>query len=164
MQILLVGQSELRDKLNRPELRQLKQRIGSRCHIGPLAPEETRLYIRHRLRIAGASDAGIFTDVAIERIAEYSQGLPRVVNIVCDHCLLSGFADGKRRIDAGVVEEAIEYLEEVERPEWERDPPRRPRRGAVWAALGGVAVLVALLGWLLVFTVNAPGWFGYALP
>ena len=58
MQILLVGQPELRDKLNAPELRQLKQRIGLRCHIGPLSPEETRLYIRHRLRIAGATDAG----------------------------------------------------------------------------------------------------------
>src|SRR6185295_2507790 len=92
MQILLVGQPELRDKLNVPELRQLKQRIGLRCHIGPLSPEETRLYIRHRLRIAGATDAGIFTDAAIQRIAEYSHGTPRVINIVCDHCLLSGFA------------------------------------------------------------------------
>src|SRR2546428_139011 len=77
MQILLVGQPELRDKLNVPELRQLKQRIGLRCHIGPLSPEETRLYIRHRLRIAGAADAGIFTDAAIQRITEYSEGTPR---------------------------------------------------------------------------------------
>jgi general secretion pathway protein A len=135
MQILLVGQPELRDKLNTPELRQLKQRIGLRCHIGPLSPEETRLYIRHRLRIAGASDAGIFTDAAIQRITEYSQGIPRVVNIVCDHCLLSGFADSKRRIDTGVVDEAVEYLEEGERRSgsaavrsaWCR------HRGVVWA-------------------------------
>jgi general secretion pathway protein A len=166
MQILLVGQPELREKLNRPELRPLKQRIGLRCHIGPLSPEETPLYIHHRLRIAGASDAGIFTDTAIERIAEYSESLPRVVNIVGDHCLLSAFADSKRRIDAGVVEEAIEYLEEVEQPAWKRDrsPRRVHRRGVVWAALGGVAVLVVLLGLLLLFTVNATGWFGYALP
>src|SRR5438270_10718407 len=81
MQILLVGQPELRDKLNLPELRQLKQRIGLRCHIGPLSPEETKLYIRHRLRIGGASDAGIFTDAAIQKIAEYSRGTPRVINI-----------------------------------------------------------------------------------
>src|SRR4030095_2435506 len=99
MQILLVGQPELRDTLNSHELRQLKQRIGLRCHIGPLSPEEPRLYIRHRLRIAGATDSGIFTDAAIQRITEYSEGTPRVVNIVCDHCLLSGFADSKRRID-----------------------------------------------------------------
>ena len=166
MQILLVGQPELRERLNGPELRQLKQRIGLRCHIGPLSPEETRLYIRHRLRVAGASDAGIFTDAAIQRITEYSQGIPRVVNIVCDHCLLSGFADSKRRIDTGVVEEAVEYLEEGERPEWKRSRQLRlvPTRGAVWAARGGVAALVVLLVLLLVFAVNATGWFGHALP
>src|SRR5882762_1018636 len=143
MQILLVGQPELRTKLNSPELRQLKQRVGLRCHIGPLSPEETRLYIRHRLRIAGASDSGIFTDAAIQQITDYSQGIPRVVNIVCDHCLLSGFADSKRRIDAAVVDEAIEYLEEGERPEWKKSRQMRlvPSRTAVWAARSGVAVI-----------------------
>ncbi|HEY2992204.1 MAG TPA: AAA family ATPase [Methylomirabilota bacterium] len=166
MQILLVGQPELRDKLNAPELRQLKQRIGLRCHIGPLSPEETRLYIRHRLRIAGATDAGIFTDAAIQRITEYSQGIPRVINIVCDHCLLSGYADSKRRIDSNVVDEAVEYLEEGERPEWKRSRQTRlvPSRSTVWAARSGVAVIVALLMLLLVFAANATGWFGHALP
>jgi general secretion pathway protein A len=166
MQILLVGQPELRDKLNTPELRQLKQRVGLRCHIGPLSPEETRLYVRHRLRIAGAADAGIFTDAAIQRIAEYSHGTPRVINIVCDHCLLSGFADSKRRIDTSAVDEAIEYLEEGERPEWKRSRQMRlvPSRGALWAARGGVAALVFLLVLLAVFAVNATGWFGHALP
>ena len=166
MQILLVGQPELRDKLNAPELRQLKQRIALRCHIGPLSPEETRMYIRHRLRIAGATDAGIFTDAAIQRITEYTRGTPRVINIVCDHCLLSGYADSKRRIDAGVVEEATEYLEEGERPEWKRSRQMRlvPSRAAVWAARGGIAVLVILLLMLLVFAANATGWLGHALP
>ncbi|HEU4370460.1 MAG TPA: AAA family ATPase [Methylomirabilota bacterium] len=166
MQILLVGQLELRDTLNTPELRQLKQRIGLRCHIGPLSPEETRLYVRHRLRIAGATDAGIFTDAAIQRIVEYSRGTPRVINIVCDHCLLSGYADSKRRIDTGVVQEAVEYLEEGERPEWKRKRQARlvPSRGALWAARGGVAALVFLLVMLLAFAVNTTGWFGHALP
>ncbi len=166
MQILLVGQPELRTKLNSPELRQLKQRVGLRCHIGPLSPEETRLYIRHRLRIAGASDSGLFTDAAIQHITDYSEGIPRVVNIVCDHCLLSGFADSKRRIDTAVVEEAIEYLEEGERPQWKRIRQARlvPTRGAVWAARGGIAALVVLLLLLLVVAVNATGWLGHALP
>ena len=167
MQILLVGQPELRAKLDAPELRQLKQRIGLRCHIGPLSPEETRLYIRHRLRIAGTADTGIFTDAAIQRITDYSRGTPRTVNIICDHCLLSGFADSKRRIDKAVVEEAIEYLEEGERPAWRRSRQMRlvPSRGAVWAARGGVAALVVLLALLvLVFATNTTGWFGHALP
>jgi general secretion pathway protein A len=165
MQILLVGQPELRDKLNLPELRQLKQRIGLRCHIGPLSPEETRLYIRHRLRVAGASDAGVFTDAAIQKIAEYSQGTPRVINIVCDHCLLSGYADSKRRIEAPMVEEAIEYLEEGEKREWKKSRAMRlvPSRSAVWAARGGVAVLVFLLALMLVFAANALGWLGGAI-
>jgi len=166
MQILLVGQPELRDKLNAPELRQLKQRIGLRCHIGPLSAEEARLYVRHRLRIAGAGDAGIFTDGAIQRIAEYSEGTPRTINIVCDHCLLLGYADSKRRIDTGIVQEAIEYLEEGERPEWKRRRQVRlaPSRAAVWAARGGIAVLVLLLMMLLVFAANATGWLGRAIP
>ena len=162
MQILLVGQPELRDKLDLPELRQLKQRIGLRCHIAPLSAEETRLYIRHRLRIAGAVDAGTFTDGAIQKIADYSGGTPRVINIVCDHCLLSGFADSKKRIDAGTVTEAIEYLEEGERSEWKRR--RRitlvPGRSTVWAARSGVAVLVMVLIALLAFAANSLGWIG----
>jgi general secretion pathway protein A len=165
MQILLVGQPELRDKLNVHELRQLKQRIGLRCHIGPLSPEETRLYIRHRLRIAGATDAGIFTDAAIQKISDYSHGTPRVINIVCDHCLLSGYADSKRRIDAGLVNEAIEYLEEGERPQWKRSRRMRlvPSRTAVWAARGGVALLVLLLALMLVVAASGLGCIGAAI-
>jgi len=166
MQILLVGQPELRDKLNLPELRQLKQRVGLRCHIASLSPEETRQYIRHRLRIAGATDAGIFSDAAIQKIHDYSKGTPRVINIVCDHCLLSGYADSKKRIDAGIVQEAVEYLEEGERREWKR---RRsislvPGRGAVWAARSGVALLVLVVVFLLAFAANALGWFASITP
>jgi general secretion pathway protein A len=161
MQILLVGQPELREKLNLPELRQLKQRVGLRCHIAALSPEETRQYIRHRLRIAGATDAGIFSDGAIQEIFEYSQGTPRVINIVCDHCLLSGYADSKRRVDASIVKEAVEYLEEGERREWKRR--RRmslvPSRSAVWAARSGVALLVLVIVFLAAFAANALGWF-----
>ncbi|HZF05660.1 MAG TPA: AAA family ATPase [Patescibacteria group bacterium] len=165
MQILLVGQPELRDKLNLPELRQLKQRIGLRCHIAPLGPEETRQYIRHRLRIAGATDAGIFSDAAIQKISEYSQGTPRVINIVCDHCLLSGYADSKRRIDAGIVQEAIEYLEEGERREWKkrRSVSLVPSNGALWAARSGVALLVLVIVFLLAFAANTLGWLA-AMP
>ncbi|MGH7392561.1 MAG: ExeA family protein [Candidatus Rokuibacteriota bacterium] len=160
MQILLVGQPELRAKLNSLELRQLKQRVGLRCHIGPLSPEETRLYIRHRLRVAGATDAGIFTDPAVQKITEYSRGIPRMINIVGDHCLIAGYADSKRRIDGRMVDDAVEYLEEGERPQWRRRRERSlvPSPTAVWAARGGVAVLVLALLLILVFAVNAVGW------
>lgn len=161
MQILLVGQPELREKLDKQELRQLKQRIALRCHIAALSAEETRLYIRHRLRVAGTADSGIFTDAAIQQIAEYSGGVPRTINIVCDHCLLTGYADSKRRIDTGVVEEAIAYLEEGERTHWKRRRQVRlvPSRTAVWAARAGVGVLVLLLAVVLVLAAQATGWF-----
>jgi general secretion pathway protein A len=112
LQILLVGQPELKTKLDLPELRQLKQRVGLRCHIPPLTVEEARAYIRTRLRIAGARDLGLFADSAIDRISAYTGGIPRLINIVCDHCLLFGYADEKRRIDRQIVDQAIEYLEE----------------------------------------------------
>ena len=150
LQILLVGQPELLEKLDRPELRQLKQRIGLRCRILPLTAEQTRDYIRTRLRIAGATDLGLFSDAAITRIAEYAGGIPRLINTVCDHCLLIGYADQIRRINRSIVEEAIEYLEDGQRR------PRKPwRRVHTWrralarwglpaagaAFLGGAAVL-----------------------
>jgi general secretion pathway protein A len=124
LQILLVGQPELRDKLQLPELRQLKQRIGLRCRIQPLTAEETGDYIRHRLGVAkdpisivaALIHSELFTSTAVARICEYSRGIPRVVNMLCDHCLLIGYADQKRRIDSNMVEEVIEYLEEGERP------------------------------------------------
>ena len=112
LQILLVGQPELKAKLDLPELRQLKQRVGLRCQIPPLTAEETAQYIRNRLRIAGASDLGIFRDSAIERISQYAQGIPRVINILGDNCLLFGYADQQHRIDRTAVNQAIEYLEE----------------------------------------------------
>jgi general secretion pathway protein A len=160
LQILLVGQPELADALNSPALRQLKQRIGLRCHIGPLSPEETRQYVRHRLRVAGAADAGLFTDAAVQRLAEYSRGVPRVVNIVADHCLISGYADSRRRVDRRMVDEAIAYLEEGERPSWKHRRRERltPHPGRVWAVRGGVAVLVTAVAGLALYAASAIGW------
>ena len=117
LQILLVGQPELKSRLNLPELRQLKQRIALRCQIPALTLEETRSYIRTRLRIAGARDLGLFVDSAVGRISAYSGGIPRLINTVCDHCLLFGYADQKRRIDRHVVDQAIKYLEDGKRPQ-----------------------------------------------
>ena len=151
LQILLVGQPELLDKLDRPELRQLKQRIALRCRILPLTAEQTRDYIRTRLRIAGASDLGLFSDAAITRIAEYSGGIPRLINTLCDHCLLIGYADQIRRITRMIVEEAIEYLEEGQRR------PRTPRLFDTWHRLlmrwGLPAAGAALLGGAAMLTI-----------
>src|SRR5438445_232712 len=110
LQILLVGQPELRVKLNRPELRQLQQRIELRCSLPPLSREQVRDYILTRLRIAGAHDLGLFSEQAQTRIAVHSRGIPRRVNILCDHCLVLGYADQRRLIEVDVVDQAIEAL------------------------------------------------------
>lgn len=158
LQILLVGQPELKAKLLLPELHQLKQRIGLRCQIPPLTPEETRQYIRKRLRVAGAHDLGLFTDPAVDRITEYSGGIPRLINIVCDHCLLFGYADQERRIDRRIADDAIEYLEEGTRPRRRIGGLRGAKTRLSWrwslAALAA-ALLSVLVGLALRFDTTA---------
>src|SRR2546425_686004 len=111
LQILLVGQPELRAKLNRPELRQLQQRIELQCSLPPLSSEQVRDYIQTRLRRAGGRGLELFSDGAEARIAAYARGIPRRVNILCDHCLVIGYADQRRRIEVDIVDQAIHALE-----------------------------------------------------
>ena len=103
LQIVLVGQPELEDKLRRPQLRQLRQRVMLRAKTHPLLPQETSVYIAQRLRIAGANGHEIFTSEALSAIHHYSQGIPRVVNLICEHCLINGFADQLRVVTAEAV-------------------------------------------------------------
>jgi len=145
LQILLVGQPELKVKLDLPELRQLKQRIGLRCRISPLTATETRDYIRTRLRIAGARHAQIFTEAAVLRITEYAGGIPRVINILCDHCLLVGYADQVREIDRDIVERGIQYLEDGALPKRRPGSFFQERRRRLWPWAAGAA-LAAVTG------------------
>jgi general secretion pathway protein A len=156
LQILLVGQPELKSRLNLPELRQLKQRVGLRCQIPPLTREETSAYIRTRLRIAGARDLGLFADPAVDRISTYAGGIPRLINTVCDHCLLFGYSDQKRRIDRHIVEMAIEYLEEGTRPQTRATKPRGEKMRLLlrWS-LGTFVVTVASVVAALALKFNA---------
>ena len=107
---MLVGQPELDAKLRLPGLRQLRQRVAVYCTIPPLTDADTRSLIFERLRSAGARNRHLFTDAAIARIARYAQGNPRLVIMTCDHCLLVGFAEQQRRIDAPIVNDVIAEL------------------------------------------------------
>ena len=113
LQIVLVGQPELREKLNRPELRQLRQRIAVRYHIGALSLEETSLYITHRLSLAGTDDPEIFEESAVQEIFRYSGGIPRLINMICNKSLLTGYVLEARRITGEIVKQAILELEGV---------------------------------------------------
>lgn len=105
IQIVLMGQPELRDVLRKKELTQLRQRIAVLYHIAPLDLSETQAYIQHRLRIAGAVDTVIFDNAAIEKIHAYSNGVPRLINMICDRALLTGFLREQKPITASVIDE-----------------------------------------------------------
>jgi len=110
LQIILVGQPELSEKLKKPELRQLTQRVSVNYHILPLQKEEVGRYINHRLRIAGACPELMFTPRAIDAIYEISKGTPRVINVICDRALLAGFTRETFTIDRNLVEESAKEI------------------------------------------------------
>lgn len=111
LQIVLMGQPELRDRLNDYSLRQLRQRITVRYHLRPLTLQEVGQYIQHRLEVSGAKGAPYFTRAALWRIHRYSSGIPRLINAVCDKCLLAGFVQQKDEIDFKMAGLAIRELE-----------------------------------------------------
>ncbi|HUJ11749.1 MAG TPA: AAA family ATPase [Verrucomicrobiae bacterium] len=113
MQIVLMGQPELRQKLQQPELRQLRQRITVRYHLQPLDRAETAAYINHRLALAGANGAPAFDEGAVKSVYEYSDGIPRLINTVCDKTLLAGFVMQTGSMTRKLVEMAIEDLQGV---------------------------------------------------
>ena len=111
LQIVLMGQPELRDRLNNPKLRQLRQRITVRYHLEALNRLEIGKYVEHRLQVSGGNSNPCFTRGALWRVHHYSQGLPRLVNAVCDKALLAGFVHQRAQIDFRMVGQAVRELE-----------------------------------------------------
>ncbi len=111
LQIVLMGQPELRDRLNEHGLRQLRQRITIRYHLKPLRRNEVGHYVQHRLEVSGANGAPYFTAAALWRIYNYSKGIPRLINAICDKCLLAGYVAQRGKIDFGMVGRARRELE-----------------------------------------------------
>src|SRR5919107_2951125 len=112
LQIVLTGQPELRDVLNQPELRQLKQRVALRCEIKPLPNiEETEKYVKSRLLTAGAQRTDVFTQSALDYVFRCSEGIPRQINNLCDNALLAGYSAGEPTITRAVIEEVAETFD-----------------------------------------------------
>ncbi len=107
IQIIILGQPELRKKLALPRLEQLRQRIAIYYHLVPLTREETIDYVRHRLHLASESDTAYFTDEALEMVSQFSRGVPRLVNQICDSALLTGYVKDRRLIDTEIMQEVI---------------------------------------------------------
>lgn len=110
LQVLLVGQPELNQRLNLYDLRQLRQRIMVNYHIMPLETGEINGYINHRLGIAGPGKKIEFTAEAIEAIADFSSGTPRLINLICDRALLAGFVAETTVIDLNIIKECVGEL------------------------------------------------------
>ena len=117
LQVVLVGQPELEDKLKRPEMRQLRQRIALRCNTASLTLTESYGYIADRLRIAGATREPVFESDAVEALHYYSRGIPRVMNLLCEHALINAYVEELNPVTAQTVEEAArDFLMEEFRP------------------------------------------------
>ncbi len=146
LQIILIGQPELRDMLLKPELEQLAQRVVARFHLDPLAEEETAHYIKHRLSVAGMNGLIPFDREARHRIFELTRGVPRRINLLCDRALLGAYASGRQRVDKAIVEKAAsEVFDQRDRgTTWS---PARKAALAAGVALGVMSVAAAAL-WL----------------
>ena len=107
IQIIFMGQTELKDKLALPRLEQLRQRIAVYFHLTPLNKEDTKEYIIHRLKVASNSGKHFFTEEALDLVYDFSRGVPRLINQICDSALLSGYIDELAKIDASVVKDVI---------------------------------------------------------
>ncbi|MEI6633583.1 MAG: AAA family ATPase [Chlamydiota bacterium] len=144
IQIVLVGQPELREMIESPALRQLAQRVTVTYHLHPLTCPETVCYIRHRLAVAAGSEETNpvqFTGSAAKRIYRYSEGLPRKINIVCDRALLVGYVRGSKKITDSIVRRAIEEIQS--HPRTRHTPGRRGGAARVWRAAAAAAFVAA---------------------
>jgi general secretion pathway protein A len=151
LRIMLIGQPELSALLARPDLRQLASRITARYHLTPLSAAETREYIEHRLRVAGASGE-IFTPDATERVYRHARGIPRLVNIICDRALLGAYAQQGRRVTPDIVDRAAQEAIGAEPLDLLR-PARRWRGAEVgW----GLALLLCVALFLYSFLRERP--------
>jgi general secretion pathway protein A len=154
LQIILVGQPELRKKLDLERLKQLNQRIALRYHLEPFDENETREYIYHRLKIAGGADKVFFTTQAVEKIYEFSKGTPRLINLLCDKVLLAGFVADTKTISHHLVKTAIKELRgdsqiQEKRPVIFNDD-RLPERNIITKPLSIAGIS---LGVLLIFSI-----------
>jgi general secretion pathway protein A len=156
LQIVLIGQPELRVMLARPELEQFAQRVIARYHLGALTAGESAQYIRHRLGVAGLKTGQPFDAGALARIHELARGVPRRINLLCDRALLGAYALGTKSIDATIVERAAAETLGIPAAATPSAPAPGDRSGARrWLLAAGALALGAVLGAAAVWAVLA---------
>lgn len=148
LQVVLVGQPELKARLDSPNLRELRQRVEILGEIRPLSEEECRQYIAHRLEKVDSEINRVFTPEAIDLICRHARGNPRTLNILCDNAFLIGYGLSKKKVDSPVVNEVLEDLDFVDPEELDEGRPKEGRRVRV-AAAGGKSALFRKIGFSL---------------
>jgi len=111
VQIVLVGQPEFENRINSQGLRQMERQVKLRCQIRRLTVEESQNYIDHRLKLVGSSSSQVFTPKALSMICSHAQGIPRIINILCDNAFLKGYRLSKKRIDVDIIRRSIRDME-----------------------------------------------------
>jgi general secretion pathway protein A len=156
LQIILIGQPELRDLLARPELEQLAQRVIARYHLGALTEAETERYIRHRLSVAGMTVAMPFDAKAMQRVHQLSRGVPRRINLLCDRALLGAYSSGTGQVDRAIVDRAAAEVfgRDADAPGARRSVSRRAIGS--WVALAAAAAAALALLISLLWRSDAP--------
>jgi len=142
LQIILLGQPELQEMLGQPELRQLSQRITARYHLTPLLQDDLEIYIRHRLSVAGTEEK-IFEDDAIKKVYALSDGVPRLINVICDRALLAAFVDEKRVVDSEIIARAAREVFGESRQAVQSSVKKQSFVGVAAAFLIGVLALTS---------------------
>ena len=163
LNIFFVGQNEFNEILHRPENRAVTQRITLNYQINRLSMEETALYIQHRLKVAGSTRA-IFNTTALQTIHRHSEGIPRRINVICDHCLLTGYIEGKSTIDQRIVADcvkdiAIPHYSKAPQPDTKEEQPRTGSRERTpvlsrWPRIALLLIAVLLLSALIAMLIS----------
>ena len=148
LQIILVGQPELLDKIADHQLRQLQQRIVARFHLTPLTAPEVYAYVAHRLAVAGAHPR-LYSESALRQIVKYAKGIPRLINLICDRALLGCFSEERHQVDARIVRRAArEVLGDKHRRPKKIRPAVVPAYRMAWASgLMAIVITVAIIAW-----------------
>jgi general secretion pathway protein A len=147
LQIVLIGQPQLRQMVERPDLEQLAQRVIARYHLGTLSEAETAQYIAHRLGVAGWSGALPFDAVALQRIHAHARGVPRRINLLCDRALLGAYATGRERVDRAIVDRAAVEVFGAAAPAADGDRGRGRRAIVFGAGMAAGAAVLAVGAW-----------------
>ncbi len=144
LQIVLAGQPELEQKLDQPELRQLKQRIVLRCRLKPITRDEVQPYMDSRLKIIGYRSEDLFDLNAIGEIASYSNGIPRLINIICDNALLVAYVRSARKVNAAMIDAVAENLRLSQSGEGRKPPLESTRQLSPIIGMSAILLLTAL--------------------